>query len=117
ARRRPHLDARAAALREELRERGRVSDSDRHDELRRYARRRAVVLEAERLEYGRDVLPLDVLEVEAVAVDQLAVAQRKDLDGRPVAVDRDPQHVDRADGTLVRRLPLREMADREETVA
>ena len=57
-----------------------------------------------------------VLEVEAVAVDQLPVAQREELHRGPIAVDRDPDRVDRPDRPLVRRLPLGEVADREETV-
>ena len=55
--------------------------------------------------------------MEAVAVDQLPVAQREDLHRCPVALDRDPDHVDRAHGALVGGLPLGEMAHREETVA
>jgi hypothetical protein len=88
----------------------------RDDQLRRDARRRAVVLERERLQHRAHVLAADVLEVEAVAVDELAVPQREDLDGGVVAPDRDPDHVDAADGALVGRLPLGEVADREQPV-
>ena len=61
--------------------------------------------------------PSDVLEVEAVAVDQLAVPEREDLDDGAVALARDPDHVDRPDGRLVGALPLGEMPHREEPVA
>ena len=117
ARGRAHLHTRAAPLGEELGERSRVPRLARDDDLGRDARRGAVVLEAERLEYRRRVLSVDVLEVEGVAVDQLAVAQGEDLDGRAVALDREPDHVDRADRAPVCRLPLGQVADREEPVA
>jgi hypothetical protein len=55
--------------------------------------------------------------VERVAVDHLAAAQREDLHHAAVAVERQPEHVHGADCSLVRRLPLREVADREETIA
>ena len=63
-----------------------------------------------------EVLPLDVLEMEAVAVDQLPVAQREDLHRGAVALGGDPDHVDRPDRALVGRLPLGEVPHREETV-
>ena len=116
-RRRAHLDARAAQLREELLERLERSRVRRDDELRRDRRRIAVVLETERLEHGRHVLPLDVLEVEAVPVDHLATAKREDLDGGPVAPYGDADHVDRAGFTPVGALLLRQVLDREEPVA
>ena len=115
--RRPHLDARAATLGEELLERGEVAGTPRDDDLRRDARRRAVVLDAELLQHGRRVPALDVLEVERVAVDHLPLAEREDLDGAPVAVYGEPDHVDRADRALVGRLALGEMPDGEEPVA
>ena len=77
---------------------------------------RPVVLDAERLQDRRQVLSGDVLEVEAVPVDHLAPAERKDLDGGAVAVGGDADHVDRADGGLVRRLALGQVAHREEPV-
>jgi len=55
--------------------------------------------------------------VEAIAVDELAVAQREDLHRRPVALDRDPDRIDRADRAPVGRLPLRQVADRVQPVA
>ncbi len=86
-------------------------------QLRRDRRRRAVVLEDERLEHLRRVLAGGVLEVERVAVDHLAVAQREDLHRRALAVGREPDHVDRPDGSPVGRLALGQMTDREEAVA
>ena len=94
-----------------------VSAALRRDEhLGRDARRRAVVLDHERLQHRELVLLHDVLEMEPVAVDHLPVSQREDLDGCPVARDREPDDVDRADGPLVGRLPLGEVADREEPI-
>ena len=112
----PHLHACAAPLGEELLERRQVARVARDDDLRRDARRRAVVLEAELLEHRRQVLPADVLEVEAVAVDHLPFAEREDLHGAAVTFDRDPEHVDGSDRALVRGLPLGEVADREQPV-
>ena len=114
---RPHLDARAAPLGEELGERVRVARLARHDDLRRDRRRRAVVLEAERLEHRRP-----------------CPGRRRSRggtrSGRPSCPSRSgntctaarspslamPDHVDRADRALVGRLPLGEVADREEPV-
>src|SRR5581483_7245186 len=73
------LDARATPLGEELGERRQVAGVARYDDLRRDARRAAVVLEEERLQDRRHVLPADVLEVERVPVDHLAAAEREDL--------------------------------------
>ena len=101
---------------EELRERLDVGDPGRDENLGRHARRPAVVLEDERLEDRLRVLAGDVLEVEPVAVDHLPVTQREDLDGCLVAVDREPDDVHRSDVAPVRRLPVGEMADREEPV-
>ena len=117
ARRRAHLDARPAPLREELRDRLRVLRPDGNEHLRRDARRRAVVLDDERLEHRQLVLLDDVLEMEAVAVDHPPVAQREDLHRGAVALDREPDHVDRSDRALVRRLPLGEVPDREQPVS
>ena len=49
-------------------------------------------------------------------VDHLAAAEREDLHGRPVALDGDADHVDRADRAPVGGLPLGEVLDREEPV-
>ena len=117
ARRRPHLDRRAAKLGEEARERLRVRQVGRDDQLRRHARRRRVVLEAEPLQDRGAILPLDVLEVERVAVDQPAVPEREQLHRGAVAVDREPDHVDRADGPPVGTLALGEALDRVQPVA
>ena len=76
----------------------------------------AVVLDDERLEDRLRVLARDVLEMEAVAVDHLPVAEREHLHGRLVAVDREPDDVDRPDVSPVGRLPVGEVADREEAV-
>ena len=103
--------------RQELLERREVAGLLRHDDLRRHRRRRAVVLDAERLEHRRHVLLLDVLEVERVAVDHLAAAEREDLHDAAVALEREPEHVDVADVAPVGRLPLGEVLDREEPVA
>ena len=54
--------------------------------------------------------------MERVAVDQLAVAERETPAPRPVAVDREPDHVDRPDRALVRRLTRREAVDRLQPV-
>ena len=75
------------------------------------------MLDAERLEHGRDVLLLDVLDVVRVAIDHLAAAKREDLDDAAVALERHSEDVDVADGAAVRRLPLREVLDGEEPVA
>ena len=83
----------------------------------RHAGRRAVVLEAERLQHRGDVLPLDVLEVEPVAADELAVAEREDLHRGAVAFRCDADHVDRSELAAVCRLPLGEVANGEEPVA
>ena len=91
--------------------------SARHDQLWRHARRGRVVLEAEALEDRRPILSFDVLEVEGVAVDQLAVPEREQLHGGAVAVDRQSDHVDRADGAPVGTLALGQALDREEPVA
>ena len=55
--------------------------------------------------------------MEAVAVDQLSVAEREDLDDGAVSLVRDADHVDRPDGRLVGALPLGEVPDREEPVS
>ena len=107
ARRRPHLDRCSAELGEEARERLGVGQVGRDDQLRRHARRRRVVLEAEPLQDRRPVLPFDVLEVEGIAVDQPAVAEREQLHRGAIAVDGEADHVDRADGPPVGTLSLR----------
>ncbi len=55
--------------------------------------------------------------MEAVAVDQLAVAEREDLDGGAVALGGDSDHVHGPDVTAVGGLPLGQVADGEEAVA
>ena len=75
------------------------------------------MLHTERLEDRGAILALDVLEMEREAVDHLAVPQREELHRRAVAVDREPDHVDRADGALVGGLPLGEALDRAQPVA
>ncbi len=112
----PQLDARAAARREQLLERGEVSGLGWHDDQRRDAGRGPVVLHAERLDERLQVLAGGVLERQAVAVDHAPVAQREHLDGRHVAADGEADHVDRADVPAVRGLTLGEMADRVEPV-
>ncbi len=89
----------------------------RHDDLRRHARRAPVVLETERLENRRHVLAADVLEVERVAVDHLAAAQREDLDDGAVALRREADHVRGSDPVPLDRLPLDEMLHSVEPVA
>jgi len=113
---RAHLDPRTAPLREEPRERGRVPGIPGHHDLRRETWRGPVVLEEERLEHGRDVLSLDVLQVKGVAVDQLAVAQRKHLHDGPVPLEREADDVDRADRAKVRSLAFRQMLDASKPV-
>ena len=92
-------------------------DAARHEDLRRDRRRDAVVLEAELLEHLVDVLAGGVLEVERVAVDHPAFAQREHLHGCPLGRDRDADHVDRADRLALDRLALGEPLDRAQPVA
>ena len=66
---------------------------------------------------ARPVVALDVLQVEAVPVDELAVAEREELDGRTVAVRRQADHVHGADRAPVGRLPLDEVLHRLQAVA
>ena len=87
-------------------ERRRVARAARHEDLRRDRRRRAVVLEAELLEHLAELLAAGVLEVERVAVDHAAVAQREDLHRRALGRDGDADHVDRADRPALDRLAL-----------
>src|SRR4029079_2844752 len=75
-----------------------------------------VVLEAERLQHGGEVPPLDVLQMESVAVDEPAVAEREDLHRGAIALGGDPDHVDGADRAPVRRLPLCEVTDGKQPV-
>ncbi len=84
---------------------------------RRDRRCRAVVLEHERLEHRGAVLSGDVLEVEGVPVDELAVPEGEHLHRGTVALDREPDHVRGADVAPVGRLPLGEAPDREQPVA
>ena len=114
---RPHLDARAAPLREDLLERCRPPDLLRDDDLGRDARRDAVVAEAELLDDRLEVLAGDVLELEAVAVDEPPVPQREDLHRCTVAVHGEPDHVDRLGPALRCGLALGEMTHGEEPVA
>jgi hypothetical protein len=114
---RANPDPRAAELRQELRERLRVAGIGRDQDLGRDARGGAVVLEAEGFEDRLDVLAPHVLELEAVAVDQLAVAERKDLDGGALAVDRHADDVDAVRLPLVRGLALGEVTQGEQTVS
>src|SRR5581483_9761927 len=117
ASRRAQLDAPAAALRQELAERRVLGCAGRYDELGRNARGGAVVLEAEGLDERGHVLAADVLEVEAVAIDQLPVPEREDLHGCAVAAGRDSDHVRTGGAARVRRLPFGQMPDREQAVA
>ena len=104
-----HLDARASALRQELLERRGIPCVPWQDDLRWDRRRPTVVLETERLQHRRDVLPTDVLEVEGIAVDHLPVAERKDLNDRTVTLDGEADHVDRADRATISSLALGEV--------
>ena len=114
---RADLDARAAPFREELGERRQVAGVARNDDLRRHARRAPVVLEPERLEDRRHVLAADVLEVERVAVDHPAAAQREDLDDGAITLGREADHVHRSDRLPLDGLPLDEVLYREQPVA
>ena len=102
----PDVDAGAAPLGEELREGRHVAGVSRDDDLRRDRGSAAVVLQRERLEDRPDVLPRDVLEVERVAIDEPAVAKRKDLHHGAIPVHGEADHVDRADGAAIRVLAL-----------
>src|SRR5439155_17718599 len=55
--------------------------------------------------------------MEAVPVDELAVAEREDLHRRSVAFDGDADHVNGPDRPLVGSLPLCEVPDTEQPVA
>ena len=114
---RAHVDPRPAPRREKLGENAGVGDPGWHEDLGRDARRRAVVLDRECLQHALLVLAGHVLEVEAVAVDHLPVAEREDLHRGLVAAERDPDHVDAPHRAPVRGLPLAQMLDREEPVA
>jgi hypothetical protein len=114
---RADLHPRPASLREELLEHGGVPHSLRHHDLRRNARRRAVVLEDERLQQRAELLPFDVLQMKAVPVDQFPVTEREELNRCPVALGGDPDDVHGPDRPLVRRLPLGQVSHREQTVA
>ncbi len=116
AERSSHDDARAAALAQEVRERGGVGYLGRDEHLRRRARSRAVVLEHEGFEDRLRILACDVLEVEPVAVDHLAVAERKHLHRSQIAVDREPDDVDRSHVSPIGSLAIGEMPNREEPV-
>ena len=54
--------------------------------------------------------------MERVPVDQLPVPQREELDRGPVAVDGEPDHVDRPDRPSVCALALGQALDREQAV-
>src|SRR5207244_2541146 len=82
-----------------------------------YGRRAAVVLQAERLENRRRVLPADVLEMERVAVDHLPVAEWEDLHDRAVPLGRKADDVDGADRTAICGLALGEVLHRAQTVS
>src|SRR5438552_2716057 len=114
---RANLDSRAASLGQELGQGRGISGVPRDDDLRGDARRRPVVLEAEGLEHGGDVLTRNVLEVEGVAVDQPPVTQREDLEHRAIAFGGEPDHIDRADRASIRGLALGEVLDAPEPVA
>ena len=115
--RRADLDAGAPAFREELLQRRHVPGVARHDDLRRHGRRAAVVLQAERLDNRRRVLPADVLEMERVAVDHLPVAEWEDLHDRAVPLGRKADDVDGADRTAICGLALGEVLHRAQTVS
>ena len=75
-----------------------------------------VVLDAEPLEDRRRSCPATFSRWKA-NVDELAVAEREELHRGPVAVDGEPDHVDRAHRLLVRRLTCGEALDRPQPVA
>ena len=117
ARRRPHLDRGPSQLREEAGECLGVGEVARDDQLRRHTGSGGVVLETEPLEDRRPVLPLHVLEVECVTVDQPTVAQREELHGRTVARHGEADHIHRSDVPAVGALPLSQALDREQPIA
>ena len=116
ARRGAHVHASAAPLGEELGDGARVRDPCGHEDLRRDARRRRVVLDHERLEHLLGVTADDVLEMEPVAIDHLPVAEREDLDGGLLAVHDEADDVHAADRPPVRGLALAQVPDRVEPV-
>jgi hypothetical protein len=116
-RRRANLDPRAAPFGQELLQRIRVPCVRRDDDLGRSARRRPVVLEEEGLEDGGHVLALDVLEMKAVAVDHLALAEGKDLHDGAITLEGQTDHIDGAHGPLVRGLSLGQALDRTQAIA
>ena len=113
----PDFDARATPLREDLLQGCRSPDLLRDDDLGRDTGRDAVVAKAELLDDRLEVLAGDVLELEAVAVDEPPVPQREDLHRCTVAVNREPDHVDRLGPALRCGLALGEMTHGEEPVA
>ena len=81
--------------REELGDRLRLLRPDGHEHLRRDARRRRRSTRRTNASSTDSSSSLDhVLEMEAVAVDHLPVAQREDLHRGAVALDRETDHVD-----------------------
>ena len=111
------LDRPAAPRRERLGKRRRAADLALHDEQRRDRHRAAVVLEQELLGDGGEAVARLVLEVEALAVGEHAVAHLEDLRVGLGALDRDRDRVERADRLVGDALALEQRADRPQAVA
>ena len=102
---------------ERLRERRGRAQLALHDEQRRDHHRARVVLEDERLGDVGDVAPGLVVEVEALAVGEHAVADLEDLRVGLALGDRDRDRVERADRLVGDPLALEQRADRAQPVA
>ena len=115
---RPHLDRRAAALAQRLGEdAGALAQVGADDDHRRHRRRGRVVLADELLgDLGRVAFGL-VLEVEALARGEDAVADLEDLGVGVGPLDRDPDQVGGADRAAGDPLALEQRADRLQPVA
>src|SRR3954447_1343899 len=111
------LDVAAAALAQRFLDRVEVADGLGHEHLRRDRGRRGVVLEHELLGYLALAALARVVEVEALAVRQHAVADLEDLGVGLGVLGGHGDRVERAHGAVRYALPLEQMPDRLEPVA
>ena len=111
------LDRAAAALGQQLADGVRVVEPARHDHLRRDRHRAGVVLEQELLGHLGLVAPGLVLEVEALAVGQDAVAHLEDLRVGVGVLHRHRDRVHRAHRLVGHALALQQRPDRLQLVA
>ena len=113
----PQLDRRLAALLERLADHVCLDQRRRPDDLTGYGERGRVVLDRELLRHLRLRAPGAVLEIEALPVGKHAVADLEHLRVRVRPVDRDRQHVERADRPARDPLALEQGAHRPQPVA